>query len=231
MGIFDEIRKYVGWPATKQPGTLPTATGNPATLKPTVTITTVPPPPFDPNRVVPLSPLVSNNERSYIFGNFRYEADPMVGNEEHIRILDGWADVNIIWVPIPQLKGIPGVERQTGKFSMPPGMLFHKKAAQQLVAMWDDWEAAGLIPLVKSFEGSFAPRFVRGSSTNLSNHAFGNAFDINYDWNHLGATPAQEWQTGSVRRLVPIASQHGFFWGGNYQTRKDGMHFEVARIL
>lgn len=74
------------------------------------------------------------------------------------------------------------------------------------------------------------PRFVRGSRTTLSNHSWGTAFDINYAWNCLGALPALRGEKGSVRELVPIAHRHGFYWGGHF-SRRDGMHFEVARVL
>jgi hypothetical protein len=75
-------------------------------------------------------------------------------------------------------------------------------------------------------------RFVRGRAAQgiLSNHAFGSAFDINYDWNKLGAVPALAGQKGSVRELVSIAQENGFYWGGHFE-RLDGMHFEVAKIL
>ena len=62
----------------------------------------------------------------------------------------------------------------------------------------------------------------------LSNHAFGTAFDINVPFNPLGARPALIGKQGSVRELVPIANEHGFFWGGHFGKRPDGMHFEVA---
>jgi hypothetical protein len=34
-----------------------------------------------------------------------------------------------------------------------------------------------------------------------------------------------------VRELVPIANRLGFFWGGHFQNRLDGNHFEVAHVL
>ena len=73
------------------------------------------------------------------------------------------------------------------------------------------------------------PRFVRGSRTILSNHSFGTAFDINVPWNLLGSVPALVGQKGSVRELVPIANQNGFYWGGHF-PRKDGMHFSIAKL-
>lgn len=39
--------------------------------------------------------------------------------------------------------------------------------------MWNEWEKAGLLDRILSFGGGFEPRFVRGSTTTLSNHSFG----------------------------------------------------------
>jgi hypothetical protein len=65
----------------------------------------------------------------------------------------------------------------------------------------------------------------------LSNHAWGTAFDINVQWNGLGITPAFRNEAGSVRDLVEIAYQNGFYWGGWFKSRQDGMHFEVYKIV
>ncbi len=81
-----------------------------------------------------------------------------------------------------------------------------------------------------NWAGSYVPRFIRGSRTTLSNHAFGTAFDINTRENALGAIPALVGKHGSVRKLVPLANQHGFYWGGHFKSRKDGMHFEIAEL-
>lgn len=110
-------------------------------------------------------------------------------------------------------------------------MAFHRLALAQLEGLWKAWQAKDLLPLIITFAGSFAHRFVQGSRTVLSNHAFGSAFDINVAWNQLGHTPALVGGKGSLRPLVPIANDYGFYWGGHFNTRKDGMHFEVAKIL
>ena len=164
-------------------------------------------------------PLVSNAERATVFGSFRYKSDPRAGEEGRIRVLDNWVKENIVLVPIPQLKAIAGIG----------SIAFHRKAAAQLAGLWKAWADAGLLHLVLTFDGSYAPRFVRGSRRVLSNHAFGSAFDINAAWNGLGQLPALVGQRGSVRELVPIAQEYGFYWGGHF-GRRDGMHFEVARL-
>jgi hypothetical protein len=112
----------------------------------------------------------------------------------------------------------------------PLKMSFHKKCKDQLIGLWLDWEKAGLLDRVLTFDGSYNPRFMRGSRTSLSNHAFGTAFDINAKFNGLGEEPALVGEQGSVREMVQIANKWGFYWGGHFKSRPDGMHFEVAEI-
>lgn len=132
---------------------------------------------------------------------------------------------NILTVDILQLNGVDmGGPTCSGRIK------FHRFALAQLQGMWAAWEVAGLLDRVLTYGGSFVPRFIRGSSRSLSNHAFGSAFDINVAWNQLGHEPALKDQEGCVRELVPIANDYGFYWGGHF-SRRDGMHFEVATLL
>lgn len=165
-------------------------------------------------------PLLSFAERAALFGYFAYRHHPLPGNPENIIVLDNWASLNLVRIEVPQLIPVRGN----------PQVYFHRLAARQFAKLWSDWEQAGLLHHVLTWEGAYAPRFIRGSRTILSNHAFGTAFDINYAWNKLGTQPALVGQKGSVRELVHIAYQNGFYWGGHF-SRQDGMHFEVARLL
>ena len=171
-----------------------------------------------------LAPLVSTSQRQALFGAFSYEPAPTPQNPEAIRITDGWVGENIRRVVVPQLQGVPGAPHTGGVF-------FHKAVSDQLVRLFQAWEDAGLLHLVESWAGSWVPRFIRGSRSTLSNHAFGTAFDINAPWNPLGATPAGRGEKGTVIPLVKLANEHGFFWGGHFRSRPDGMHFEAVQIL
>ncbi len=166
------------------------------------------------------NPLTTNEQRKKIFGAFTFVGEPVPGNPENIRITGGWEAKNIAMLRIPQLIAVKGNDR----------VRFHKSATAQITKLWEDWQAAGLLHLVLTWEGSFVPRYVRGSRQTLSNHAFGSAFDINAAWNGLGVIPPLVGQKGSVRELVEIAQENGFYWGGHF-PRKDGMHFEIAKIL
>lgn len=165
-------------------------------------------------------PLAGNDERAAIFTKFDFVPAPLPDNPENIKITGNWVKENIVTVSIPQLIPVRGKDKVD----------FNKLAADQLKKLWSDWEAAGLMSRVLTWGGSFVPRFVRGSKTNLSNHSFGSAFDINVAFNPLGTVPALVGQKGCVRELVQIANNNGFYWGGHF-TRLDGMHFEIAKIL
>ncbi len=166
------------------------------------------------------TPLVGNSARAKIFGNFKFRSAG--DGTESIIITDGWAEKNIERREIPQLKGIKGVPPSTK-------IQFHRLAIHQLANLFIDWEKAGFIKYIHTWEGSFVPRYVRGSRTSLSNHSFGSAFDINYAWNKLGQVPALVGEKGCVREMVAIANKNGFYWGGHF-TRLDGMHFEIAQL-
>lgn len=158
--------------------------------------------------------------KNELFGQFDYRPDPQPDNVEHIRILGDWTQRNIVEVVLP---GPPRLD--------PIRTEFHRLAAPQLIALWEEWRAAGLLDRILTFDGAFNPRFQRGSTTRLSNHAWGTAFDINAAQNPLDREPARAGRKGCVWELVPAAHRHGFFWGGHFRSRKDGMHFEVARIM
>jgi peptidoglycan hydrolase-like protein with peptidoglycan-binding domain len=168
-----------------------------------------------------LRPLTSNTRRASVWGRFQYEPAPIPSNPERIRVLGDWAARNITSVEIPQLRGIRGAPSSAR-------MEFHTRAADQLRALWQEWEDEGLLRCISTWDGGYVPRFVRGSRTTLSNHAFGTAFDINAQSNPLGSIPATMGRPGCVRELVEGANKHGFYWGGHFRTRPDGMHFEVA---
>ncbi|MGI8542539.1 MAG: M15 family metallopeptidase [Aridibacter sp.] len=161
----------------------------------------------------------SQSQVESLFGKFSYT----VNKDKTIKILDDWANQNIIKVHLPQLEGVVG-------FPPDNSIYFHKKGEEQLKAAFDEIEAKGLTNRIISWGGSFYPRMVRGSSTKLSNHSYGTAFDINVPQNYLNQKPAAIGQKGCLIELVPIFNKYGFFWGGHYNSRLDAMHFELAVI-
>jgi len=171
---------------------------------------------------------MSDVTRSTTFGTFTYESDTGSKDPDAIKILTHTAQYKIVTVTVPQIAKVPTRGRRQ--------VQFHQKAANQLVALWEDWEKANLLDRILTWDGSYVPRFMRGTArivgqSPLSNHSWGSAFDINAEWNQLKHTPAILWEKGCVFELVSIAHNHGFFWGGHFGSRVDGMHFEVAKII
>jgi peptidoglycan hydrolase-like protein with peptidoglycan-binding domain len=163
-------------------------------------------------------------------GEIKFDFTPIPGNPEHITVTNSFESDNITNCDIPQLKNcvVPldhGVTKTDGNIR------FHKNHTARLVKLFKDWEAAGLIDRILTFDGSFNLRLKRGSTkgtvANLSNHAWGTAIDLNATWNQRKTIPALMGDRGCIRELVAIGHENGFYWGGHFTT-KDGMHFEVA---
>lgn len=168
-------------------------------------------------------PLPSMELQVSTFGQILAKAAPTASNPERIIITNGF-EANIVTRAVPQLVGKDGASA-SGKVNV------HRLVADQLVSLWAAWERLGLVGLVTGFGGLWVPRFVRGSTTTLSNHAWGTAFDINVSANYLWHLPAFPGENGSLFKLVPVAQDYGFGWGGHYRGRLDGMHFEALKVL
>jgi hypothetical protein len=134
-----------------------------------------------------------------------------------ISFADAWDEKNVVPVEIPQLRGIPGAP-------LDGTIRFYKDAAADLQAAFLELEKGQLLPLIKSWDGAYRARTLRGS-TGVSNHSWGTAFDINAESNPIGQTPPPAKEKGSVAEIVPIFAAHHFEWGGSY-PKPDGMHFQ-----
>ena len=167
---------------------------------------------------------ITHASRVQLFGSFSYVPSPTQSNPEGIKITDGWVKNNITEVVIPQLKLVKGAPKDYK-------ILLHKNISSQTIKLFDTWEKNCLMNNVLTWGGCWVPRFIRGSQTILSNHSWGTAFDINAQWNMLGTVPALKGSQGSVRELVEIAYDHGFYWGGWFPNRLDGMHFEAYAVI
>ncbi|MCR0984691.1 peptidoglycan-binding protein [Roseomonas populi] len=73
--------------------------------------------------------------------------------------------------------------------------------------------------------GMLCARFVRGSTTSISNHSWGTAIDLTLD-GVLDARGDGRVQEG-LTRIAPIFNRHEWFWGAAFGT-EDGMHFECS---
>lgn len=174
--------------------------------------------------------VLTHRERVELFGHFEFRHAPVPGNPEHIEIDPAWVRDNIVRVTIPQYSSRT--------------VRVHRIMAQPLLALFAAWEAERIDNLVITINGAWAQRYKRTSGTveeriklcrtlgaeHLSTHAFGGAIDLNAIWNQQGRQPAPADAQGTVLPLVPLAYAHGFAWGGDWSTRVDGMHFELAEL-
>jgi len=171
----------------------------------------------------PNFPALTNSQKEQLFGHIEWEATPTSKNKEKVTITNNFIKENIVLFEVPQL-----AKATNGKYKR---MRFHKLCKYQMLQMWKEWEEEGLLHLILTYGGTFIARLIRGSKTHLSNHSYGTAMDINMEWNRIGHIPAKNDEIGSVLKLVAIANKWGFYWGGHFNHRKDGMHFEVAKII
>ena len=76
--------------------------------------------------------------------------------------------------------------------------------------------------------GMLCCRFVRGSSTAISNHSWGTAIDFKLN-GVLDRRGDNQVQLG-LTLIASIMNEHGWFWGAAFRT-EDAMHFEASRML
>lgn len=139
--------------------------------------------------------------------------------DQTLAITDNWVKENIVHIEIPDLQ----LEKPL------PELKFNKKLDSKIRELFDAWREKNVMHLIKSIDATFELRYIKGHHGILSAHAYGIAMDINKKWNPIGHLPVYKDKIGSVRELVPIANQLGFYWGG-HMKRSEGAHFEFARL-
>jgi len=92
---------------------------------------------------------------------------------------------------------------------------------EPLLNVLKEIKESGLAHELKTFDGCFAIRKVRGSEDKWSWHSFGLAVDCNAATNKLG-------ERGDMHPgVVAIFRKHGFLWGGFFK-RRDNQHFQFV---
>lgn len=123
----------------------------------------------------------------------------------------------------------------------PPFQMYYDKQALKTIRVHEKIATSVLLALIEILDncghdqkqidiigasnwgGCYNFRPVRGSVSNLSNHAFGAALDIDPAHNPLGSTKAK-----SHPIIIAAFKNQGALWGGDYKGRKDPMHFEFV---
>lgn len=139
-----------------------------------------------------------------------------------------WATANLVQIVPPwsmQYKG------DDGKVTPIRHFLIHRKCFDSLgrvfAAIWKAYgqdqkriEAIGL----HWFGGSYAPRNVRGSEDKLSCHALAAAIDLDPEHEPMNRTHASY----MLPDVIAAFKAEGWYWGGDFHTRQDPMHFQAA---
>lgn len=104
-------------------------------------------------------------------------------------------------------------------------LMINSDAIEPLTLALQAIKAQGLASQLKTFDGCFNIRLVRGSLTEVSVHSYGLALDINAGENKLGQT------SGGLFDQMPLVKcfcDQGWNWGGLFSERKDPQHFSFA---
>ena len=105
---------------------------------------------------------------------------------------------------------------------IPKRLYCNKDMVAPLTQAFKNLIATGFVKELKTWDGCFNIRKMRGL-TSMSLHSWGIAIDVNAAWNGLNKTPVLS------AGFVKCFTDAGFDWGGTW-TRKDGMHFQLAKI-
>jgi hypothetical protein len=150
---------------------------------------------------------ITTAERDARFGPIEWYSAPSSTNPERIVITNDFVSQNLVRRVYPQLPGSPEIT-------------IHRQAAEPLAEVLRDLKSKGMLGLIRSFDGTYNPRLVRGSKENLSAHAYGTALDVNAGENPMGYGPTEDQE-----RLARVFEAHGWYWGDRF-SRRDPMHFE-----
>lgn len=145
-------------------------------------------------------------------------------------ILAGWPLLNITSFACEPLA------RWTGKRSRI--VTLNHSVKPSFLKLWERWENEGLLEdltealdarsMKPTWGGGWVPRYKRGvahdmNPANLSTHSSGHAFDICAAAYPLGRPVKAD---DVMRDLAKVAKEQGWFWGGDFKSRPDGMHFQ-----
>lgn len=120
---------------------------------------------------------------------------------------------------------VPGTDRTfrlrngSAGFILCHFILWYHETIQRLNLKGDVWD-----------EWAWAYRPVRGSTSDLSNHSSATAVDLNATRYPLGTLLMKHWRLVKIR--IRLRLYRGCIrWGGDYEGRKDQMHFEINRPI
>lgn len=118
---------------------------------------------------------------------------------------------------------------------IPDKIYCNKIIVDDLFKVFEELKNTKLISEIRSYDGCFNPRYIRGMEAEkiLSNHAFGTAIDFNASDNPLGKKRLENienklrpWSAD----FIAVWEKYNFINGYRF-SRGDGMHFEYVNIV
>ncbi len=106
----------------------------------------------------------------------------------------------------------------------------HKKLAGEIKAVFEDLKKAG-IRTVPSCTAAYNWRKMATNSSKQSHHSYGSVVDWNWTYNPIcypgttGYRSQPKSQFMADQKVVGIWKAHGFYWGGDWKSYHDYMHF------
>lgn len=152
-----------------------------------------------------------------VYGNFQIrgwkeqeliQCDLSFGKQELDHIILGWGN--------PQPKAFA----HSNWF----GFWAHRLVVPKFIDAFKNVVNRGLAGQIKTFDGCFNPRMIRGGKT-WSMHSWGIAIDINAAWNRMGQKNFE-----MKEELAKCFEDVGLVWGGRWGNSPDAMHFQYATI-
>lgn len=126
-----------------------------------------------------------------------------------------------ITVPIKDVNGVPGTKQ----------LRVHKALTKEFMGAFQDMYAIGF-PVRAEDTDTYNWRSM-ASGKNRSHHSYGCVVDLNWNSNPMIGVTEGKYKPGidpySVTpEVVAIWKKHGFFWGGDWTSSKDYMHFSYT---
>lgn len=100
-------------------------------------------------------------------------------------------------------------------------VMINKDFKAKLKVAFTNLERCGLHIEIKTFDGCYVDRKVRGRNLK-SLHSWAVAIDLNAKIEYLGRSTT-DWSS----RFVAIMKAAGIYWGGDWKGGKDNMHFAL----
>jgi len=116
---------------------------------------------------------------------------------------------------------------------LPKQIYANRTLVPRLIKVLQQLNEKGLIGEIRTWDGLYNVRYMRGSKSVLSRHSWGLAVDLNATWNPLvKVTPANRAQMRKKHvkwseKFLQVWRDNGFECGADWKDRLDGMHFEL----